>query len=181
MIFPVVMGPDTPNVYKYYWQTGATSQPHQWEGENRPSHMHADYMRGKARHYFNYYNHKDIALGAWQVDQQTKPDAAYKYITQGFPPNAGFRRKAGANTTWLTFPQDTYEIFCWAAESRSVALGTVPVNAVFTETGGNANLNAPPLQYGREPKDHSGQFRDSNAEQCDYWRMLLVDMLLRTP
>ena len=48
MTFPFGAGPTTPDVYAYYWQAGATSQPHQWQGESRPSYMHPDYMRGKA-------------------------------------------------------------------------------------------------------------------------------------
>lgn len=29
-------GPTTPDVYAFYWQDGATSQPHQWQGEGSP-------------------------------------------------------------------------------------------------------------------------------------------------
>jgi uncharacterized membrane protein len=56
MSFGPGAGPTTPDVYAFYWQEGTTSQPHQWESENRPSYMHPDYMRGKAQHYFNYFN-----------------------------------------------------------------------------------------------------------------------------
>jgi hypothetical protein len=173
-------GPDTPNIYAYYWQNGVTSKPHQWQSENRPSYMHADYMRNKAVRYFNYFNHLDFALANWEVDQQVKPDNTYKYIYNGSPPAPGFRRKINSTTTWLAFPTDTYEAFAWAAESHSIALGAVPVNGVFTEAGGeNVNLGNPPFNYNGLPKFHSGQFCDSNAQRGDYWKRLLNDMRLK--
>ena len=64
MTFPFGLGPNTPDVYAHYWQDGATSQPHQWQSENRPSYMHPDYLLGKAGRYFNYYNNRDAALMA---------------------------------------------------------------------------------------------------------------------
>lgn len=180
MTFVFGSGPDTPNIYAYHWQNGVTSKPHQWQGENRPSYMHADYMRNKAERYFNYYNHDDFALASWEADQQLKPDNAYKYIYNGSPPAPGFRRKINTTTTWLTFPTDTYEAFAWAAESQSVALGAVPVNGVFTEADGeNVNLGNPPFKYNGFPKFHSGQFADSNAQRGDYWKRLLTDMRLK--
>jgi hypothetical protein len=177
MTFGPGAGPTTPNVYANYWQQGATSQPHQWQSEGRPSYMHADYMRGKAGRYFNYFNDVDFALRLWKVDQQTKPDTGYTYVDHGPPPSIGFRRSIGFNVTWLSFPTDRYEIFSWAAESRSFALGAQPVNGVVTESGGtNVDLREPPFRYGREPESHSGQFAKSNAKRGDYWRRLLEDM-----
>ena len=182
MTFPVIFGPNTPNVYAYHWQDGVTSQPHQWQREKRPSYMHPDYMRGKAENYFNYFNNEDTALIAWQVDQQLKPDNAYKYIDDGTPLATGFRRKIGPNITWLTFPANTYEIFAWAAESRSVALGTIPVRGIFAETRrSNVDLHGPPFNYDFDLKFHSGQFSDSNAQRGDYWIKLLTNMRLREP
>jgi hypothetical protein len=180
MEFAFGTGPTTPDVYASYWQDGAASQPHQWLQENRPSYMHPNYMHGKAEQYFNYYNRLDFALATWEVDQQSKPDDSYKYIRQGSPPTVGFRRKVGPNVTWLTFPSDTYEIFAWAAESQSIALGALPAHGVFAENGrANVNLGVAPFNYGLAPKFHSGQFRDSNARRNDYWRSLLTDMRLR--
>ncbi len=95
MRFRLNLGPTTPDVYGYYWQNGAISQPHQWQSEGRPSYMHSDYLLGKAGRYFNYYNDKDAALDwpLWQLDQQTKPDAGYGYEYAGFPPSIGFYRE----------------------------------------------------------------------------------------
>jgi uncharacterized membrane protein len=182
MTFAPGLGPSTPDVYAYYWQPGATSQPHQWQSENRPSYMQPDYMLGKAERYFNYYNDGDFALRVWQFDQQSKPDNSYKYIDNGSPPTTGFRRKIGSSVTWLTFPGDTYEIFAWGAESRSFALGAQFVRGVVADgEGRNVDLSGPPFNYGRTSKFHSAQFYDTNARRGDYWRSLVTDMLLGIP
>ena len=82
--------------------------------------------------------------------------------------------RIGFNITWLTFPADTYEIFAWAAESRSVALGTIPVRGVFVEN--NRNLREARFNYAEGLHFHSAQFYDSNAQRGDYWQQLLQDM-----
>jgi uncharacterized membrane protein len=182
MPFGPNLGPTTPDIYANYWQPGAISQPHQWQGENRPSYMHPDHMLGKASRYFNYYNDTDYALRAWQVDQQLKPDTLYGYVSSGSPPSVGFYRNSAFSTTWLTFPMDAYEIFAWAAESRSFALGAQNVQGAVTASGGmNRNLKAPPFNYRATRKFHSAQFYDSNAQRADYWESALMDMRLGNP
>jgi hypothetical protein len=176
MPFRLNLGPTTPDVYAYYWQNGATSKPHQWQGEGRPSYMHSDYLLGKAGHYFNYYNDKDAALNwpLWQFDQQSKPDAYYGYRTSGFAPSTGFYRDPGFGATWLTFPVDRYEVFAWAAESQSYALGAQFVNGVVAASHGtNVDLKGPPFNYGKTVKFHSAQFMDTNAQRRDYWERVL--------
>jgi hypothetical protein len=172
-------GPTTPDVYAYYWQDGVTSQPHQWETEGRPSYMHSDYLLGKAGRYFNYYNDRDAALDwpLWQFDQQTKPDGNYGY-RYGGPSNArGFFRDPGYGATWLTFPIDRYEVFAWAAESHSYALGAQYVNGVVTASGGrNIDLRGPPFHFGTF---HSAEFSDTNDERKDYWERVLNDFGLQ--
>ena len=175
MTFRNGYGPTTPDVYAFYWQDGVTSQPHQWQGEGRPSYMHTNYLLGKAGRYFNYYNDRDAALDwpLWQLDQQTKPNIFYGYNDVGIPPSVGFHRSSVPGAVWLTFPSDRYEIFSWAAESHSYALGAQFVNGVVTASGGrNVDLNGPPFRYRRL---HSAQFADSNAERRDYWEELLDD------
>jgi len=170
-------GPTTPDVYAYYWQDGATSQPHQWQSEGRPSYMHSDYMRGKAGQYFNYYNDRDAALDwpLWQLNQQIKPDLDYGYMLSGLF-NAGFFRDPGFGSIWLTFPADRYELFAWAVESGSYALGAQYVNGVVLASDGvNVDLKGPPFQYNDDPKFHSGQFRDSNAQRGQYWKQIVRD------
>jgi len=176
MQFRLHLGPTMPDVYAYYWQDGATSQPHRWQDEGRPSYMHADYLLGKAGQYFNYYNDKDAALNwpLWQCDQQSKPDANYGYRKSGFAPSVGFYRDPGFGATWLTFPEDRYELFAWAAESHSFALGAQFVNGVVAAShGANVDLKGPPFNYGKTMKFHSAQFMDTNAERRDYWERVL--------
>lgn len=176
MPFRLNLGPTTPDVYGFYWQDGMTSQPHQWESENRPSYMHADYMLGKAGRYFNYYNDKDAALNwpLWQLDQQTKPDHDYGYRKTGLFNARGFYRDPGNGPTWLTLPFDRYELFAWAVESHSFALGAQFVNGVVTASGGrNVNLRDAPFNYRDGRKFHSGQFYDSNAQRGDYWKEVM--------
>jgi hypothetical protein len=172
-------GPTTPDVYAYYWQDGVTSQPHQWQGEGRPSYMHSNYLLGKAIRYFNYYNARDEALDwpLWQFDQQTKPNLDYGYRYGGLSSARGFFRDPGYGATWLTFPTDRYEVFAWAAESYSYALGAQFVNGIVTASGGrNVDLKGPPFHFG---KLHSAQFDDTNAERKDYWERVLKDCELR--
>jgi hypothetical protein len=172
------LGPTTPNVYGYYWQMGAFSQPHHWQGEGRPSYMHSDYMSGKAGRYFNYYNDTDWALNwpRWQLDQQTKPDADYGYEYAGFGTSCGFLRDRGSGATWLTFPTDRHEIFAWASEPYSYALGAQWVAGVV---GRNIDLKSAPFSYSDAHKYHSGQFLGTNMERRHYWERLLIDCVLK--
>jgi alpha-tubulin suppressor-like RCC1 family protein len=182
MAYSSGLGPTTPNVYGYYWQDNATSQPHEWQAEGRPSYMHPGYMSGKAGRYFNYYNDTDWALNGfhWQLDQQTKPDSDYGYEYAGLGSSTGFWQDRGLGATWLTFPNDRHEIFAWAAEPRSYALGSQWVEGVVTgSTGASLDLKQPPISYDREHKYHSGQFRGMNMERRHYWERLLIDCGLK--
>lgn len=143
--------------------------------------MHTDYALGKAGRYFNYYNDRDAALDwpLWQLDQQTKPDADYGYSSAGYAPAIGFYRDPGYGATWLTFPTDRHEIFAWAAESHSYALGAQYVNGVVTASGGrNVELRSAPYNYREGRKFHSAQFYDSNAQRGEYWQEVMRDCTL---
>ena len=126
---------------------------------------------------------RDSLAVAWprrQLDQQTKPDAEYGYEYGGFGSSRGFCRDRGLCTTWMTIPADRYEIFAWAAESRSYALGSQWVAGVVTgSTGANRDLKQPPFSYGGQHKYHSGQFRGMNMERSFYWEQLLIDSGLK--
>jgi hypothetical protein len=178
MHFELALGPVTPNVFAYYWREGLTTQPHEWEMEGSASYFAATYMQGKAGRYFNYYNEEDWALTwpRWQLDQQTKPDADYGYEHGGIGTSRGFWRDRGFGATWLTFPFDRHEVFAWAAESRSYALGSQWVSGVVER---NLDLKAPPFGYGAAHKFHSGQFRGTNMKRRHYWEKLLIDCGLK--
>jgi hypothetical protein len=180
MQYDLGLGPTMPNVYGYYWRSTTTSQPHEWAREGNPSYMHMQYLNGKVGHCFNYYNENDWALTwpRWQLDQQTKPDSDYGYERGGFGAMRGFWRDRGLGATWLTFPGDRYEIFAWAAESYSYALGAQWVAGVVSR---NIDLSVDPFNYGQAHKFHSGQFRGTNAARRHYWERLLIDCGLKEP
>jgi Fibronectin type III domain len=180
MRYEANLGPVTPNVYAFYWHEGTSTPPHKWESERSASYFAAIYMQGKAGSYFNYYNEDDWALTwpRWQLDQQTKPDADYGYTYNGFGASEGFWRDRGTGANWLSMPADTFEIFSWAAESRSYALGAQWVSGVVAQ---NVDLKGPPFLYGPAHKFHSGQFRGTNMERRHYWQKMLIDCGLKEP
>jgi hypothetical protein len=147
--------------------------------EGNPSYMHPDYLDGKVGRCFNYYNDDDWALTwpRWQLDQQTKPYSDYGYEYTGVGASRGFWRDRGFGATWLTFPTDRFEIFAWAAESRSYALGAQWVTGAIA---GDNNLDLKTtFKYGIAHKFHSGQFRGMNMERGPYWKDFLEDCGLK--
>jgi hypothetical protein len=160
----ISLGPDTPDVYSHYFTASAVS------------YMHPNYMNGKAGRYFNYHNRSDFALEwpNWQLDEQLKPDLDYGY-ERGFESDSSYDHFMRL-LTHRTFASDRYEIFAWAAESHSFALGAQSAGGVI---GRNVNLNAPPFNFGNEHKFHSGQFRGMNMERRHYWEQLLIDCGLK--
>jgi Alpha/beta hydrolase of unknown function (DUF900) len=52
---------ETPNIYGYYWQAGASAWPPQWEVDQRPSYMAPQYLPANVT-YINHYNFDDYAL-----------------------------------------------------------------------------------------------------------------------
>jgi hypothetical protein len=61
------------------------------------------------------------------------------------------------------FPYDTYAIFAYAAESKTIGLGAAGGVAGPFDTAGEVNLNP----------DHSGQFRLDNMSRGGYWNVLM--------
>ena len=78
----------------------------------------------------------------------------------------------------MRFSNNTYEIFSWASESHSYALGAQWVAGVV---GHNRDLTTAPISYGNAHKYHSGQFRGTNMERRFYWEQLLIDCGLKNP
>lgn len=160
-------GPDTPDVYSFYGPPAKNFDPSTWDNNNYPSYLSAGNIKGGATNYFNYHNAQDYALTwpRWQLDQQLKPQ--YNLGTYGFDiPNDHFKR----GNAWMEFPNDTHEIYAWAAEPRCIALGAGVVNGVI---GTNFNLQS--ISYAGARKWHSGQFRGMNMQRKNYWRRLLDD------
>ena len=164
--------PPVPNVYGRFWTSGdSATLPATW-GANNPSYLAAAYVQTTVTQWANFYNPDDYALTGngftgsdhpgWLLDQKTKPDVNYAYND-----NAGFGYMAPPA---LSFPQNRYQIFSYAAPAWSLALGS-------TSTGGVFNQNAVDLKasfaFSREHLWHSAEFRSYNAARSPYWAQLL--------
>ncbi len=164
--------PVTPNVYATYWYNGqSTFAPETWPSTN-DSYLGKTYMTGAAKSYFNFYNPQDYALignslfqlhPGWLLDQRLKPDTflrGYDYdSTNHFTYNG----------TTIGFPDWTFQIFSYAAQARSRALGAGSSGGVFS---GQINLNAA-FGYKTQHLYHSAQFRSFEANRVGYWRAIL--------
>ncbi|MEI6197101.1 MAG: hypothetical protein WCS42_22525, partial [Verrucomicrobiota bacterium] len=174
-------GPNTPDIY-VNWLAGNS---------------------GAVGRRINFYNENDFALATprWGFDQITKPDlspGSYLYWFDGTPYDAVASYTQGSsddNPPWDHFFKGTssggapleiaslnnrYEIFAYAAESRSTALGATPGIAGFFQ---NVDLTRTinPIWPSPDPLNndyrshywHSGQFRGDAAWQWGYWQNLL--------
>jgi hypothetical protein len=185
MTFNSPLGLNTPNVYGYYWQSTAYLPPHNWQNEGRPSYMDPQYMPSGTT-YINHYNPLDWALSYdnWQLNQVLKPDVDYNYgwpaldfidislrfwKTQSIPP---FRN--------LTFSNDRFEVFSYAAQSHGYATGQQGATAGKFNVAFSVNLLG---EYGFESahKGHSAQFRSTIQKRWTYWERALEDMQINLP
>jgi hypothetical protein len=107
----------------------------------------------------------------WQANQRLKPDQGFTYNTV-----EGFRESTATGFKTLNLPIDRFRIFSYAAEGRSLALGSTPAGGVFA--GNNTDLAAT-LNYGLHHRFHSGQYRASNAERYEYWRRVMIGIGLQ--
>ncbi len=162
----------TPNVYAGYQA-------------DEVSYMSAAIMAGSATRFRNFENPGDYALTGnsldlpaphpgWQINQRLKPDQGFGY---GF--TTGFVALQSGVPVLLHLPEDRFPIFSYIAEGRSLALGSTPTGGVFADV--NIDLSVAPLNYGREHRFHSGQFRSSMAGQYPYWIAFLDASLLPHP
>lgn len=175
-----IQGPTTPNVYGYYWQTGVTTEPHLWESENRPSYMAPQYM--PTTRFINHYNPSGWALaaGKWQLNQKLKPNANYDYHFPLFEQKKYFLHQPFPTISKLLFPDDRYEIFSYAAESRSYATGTEGAAGGKFNVAQSANLRTL-FNFEEEHKGHSAQFRSFIQKRWSYWEKALEDMRIIIP
>jgi len=180
---------DTTN---YYRPISPDSTGHYYTNTSPP------YFNGiaGAATYVNFINTNDWALmGAtlfhpgWISFQQDKLftqeqsavggfDLSYFYTTPSSNHPSGYYNQpatfqAGVLSPYrnLLFTNDTYEIFAFAAQSYSLALGaetTVPSG--FARS---VNLFGPPYNFGGEHVGHSLQFRSDNMTTAVYWQELI--------
>jgi hypothetical protein len=155
-VFGTAVG-ETPNVYLNYTPTGT----HYFSGITSSATI------------INFHNTQDYALkdNIWGFNQQLKPDhgVLWQYLyddTNGFTYNY-----LGFTSRYLVLPADRYEIFSFAAEARSKALGR-DANTGSVVTGA-INLNAGPYNFSDDSTEHSAQFRSWNMKRKTYWKQLL--------
>ena len=100
-------------------------------------------------------------------------------MTYAYDPNEDTFEKDG---NWLDFPEKTHEVYAWAAESWSIALGSGAANGVYGPNAKN-NFDLQTIGYAGAHKWHSGQFRGNNMERRRYWMQLLDNfgLLQRNP
>jgi hypothetical protein len=170
-----------PNVFGYYWEQNAMappsnseSPPSRWQKERRFSYFHPSYMPRIG--YSNHVNPKDYALRKWELNQTLRPSNGYDY---DYERDIGFERIRTSmfdlifDRDLLYFPNDRHEIFAFAAESHSYALGQeLAVRAGF----GTVDLSIGPFFFGADRSSHSAQFNDTIQKRWKYWRQVMKDM-----
>ena len=159
----------------------------------------------KTERIISYYNVKDYALTtggeltfAWEYNNRTKPDETrgYRYLGDfsSYPeqllPQQGFvlgHRDLSlvyVVDRELRFPVDRYEIFAYAAESRSKAIGAVHHLPAFAELSattaspGSRDLEAF-AGFTEEHYSHSRQFRSNVIDEQQYWQAFITDTGLK--
>jgi len=169
--------PSAPNVYGHFWASGASATlPITWAANN-PSYFAAAYVQRTAARFSDYYNPDDYALTGngligsehvgWMIDQRVKPDTNYAYSD-----NAGFAYMAPPA---LSFPQERYRIFSYAAPAWSRALGSTSTGGVFNQNALNLKVS---FTFGAEHLWHSAEFRSYNAARYRYWMAVLDTALI---
>lgn len=76
----------------------------------------------------------------------------------------------------LTFPNNRFEIFAFAAESRAFATGQQGATGEKFRIVDSVNLNDPKFAFGSAHKGHSAQFRSTVQKRWTYWTQALDDM-----
>ena len=161
--------PSTPNVVANYPPTGVP------------------YLNGvseKAGGRYNYYNVGDYALreagvGSWEGDNSNRPNnlTGYGYteydgiVNTYLWSNEYFYHLETFYTRILAFPDDRSEIYSYAAQARSSALGVLSGMTDFTAF----NLQSAPLNYNKAHYSHSRQFRSNIVDEWAYWSRLKTD------
>ena len=75
----------------------------------------------------------------------------------------------GPNRAIYTLPNDRAVIFAHVAAAYSRALGAEPVISGM----GSFNLQQPPLNFSKDSRDHSAQFRSDITRRRFYWLEIL--------
>ena len=169
------------DVTNYYTPGSADSIGHYYTNTS-PSYFSGSRGAGT---YANFFNPVDWALmgntitqPTWLLNQSFKVTPSqfnfYFYSTPSTNHPTGYYFQNGTNSPYrnLLFPTDTYEIFAYADESYSLALGAeTNVGGSFNTTL-QVNLNAAPHNFGSLHIGHSLPFRSDYERTWPYWHQL---------
>jgi hypothetical protein len=155
---PTLQDDGTPNRYAQYWQTNSSSYFHGFDGADL---------------FVNFFNQRDAALGAWEIDQNFKPAG-----TLGYSYNQGNGKffKSGVEKT---FQANTHELFSFGVEARCKALGAQTNVAGAFNPQTELDLDTSPHNFGDANTGHSAQFLFSNMQCWPFWDRLLVRFQLK--
>ena len=77
------------------------------------------------------------------------------------------------------YKDETYEIFSFAAEARSKALGALPAGSVkMFDTRHEIDLKKTPFSFNATHYSHSRQFRSNIVDEWAYWKQVIDDCQL---
>lgn len=158
--------PEMPDVYAYFWKNGSNStNVTGWAINWNPSY-HASNYHNTGVEYINHWNRDDWALKNWEVNTRLKP-ALPKY---GYNVDTGiFDRE---NST-LTFPDNRYEVFSWAAQSHSYATGAEGKTDGVFNTQRSYDMTG---YFGDLHPGHSAQWRSTIQRRFEYWEIFIEHM-----
>lgn len=176
---------ENPNIYGHYWQPGVTSAPHRWRAEGRPSYFSPMEMPSGTK-FFLHHNSGDYALNKWKINNTLKPSSNYIYLDQRAVASfVRYNSTISFNYTKLGIFSDRYEIFSWAAQADSLALGAEPATGGKFKPADKLKLNDSPFNFDSSAKCHSAQFRSFIQKRWDYWlrtiEQLEITTSIRTP
>ncbi len=171
-----VLDSGTPDRYSSYFTNGAAHYFHNAGGAVRRA---------------NYYNAHDYALGdlLWQLNQDLKPNNGLPYPGYHYSSSSGFYKVTGAGTNnvhYLSFPNNTYELFAYCVEARCYAIGAQANVSDFLQQNAqdlwppDPSTNDPNLIYSAH-KWHSAQFRSDNVGRHRFWNQVLETFQLTPP
>lgn len=160
---------DLTNAYYFHVQT-PDSEGHYYTN-GAPSYFSSIGGAGK---FISFFNSQDWALGKWDIDQATKPDLLYTYVTPSLTyPSGYYYAPSPITRISLIFTNDTYQIFSRCVQSYSFPLGA-ETNLVHPFPYSLCvNLQSAPYNFLSTHPGHSQQFRFDNPTTTAYWKQLL--------
>ena len=153
--------PDTPNIMGFF----ALGQP--------PSQPYSASIQSKVANFANFFNYEDYALKKWEICNRMKPDQYVGYNFGYFPssePDAPYVDLSdqtyfnrGTNRLSVYVDIQRYQIFSYAAQCRSKALGQLNVTG-FAPSDLNYLFGFNGAHY-----SHSREFRSDIVRELPFW------------